>query len=424
MADAAKHRPWTVMVYMAGDNGKIFNTSKYGQIQLMASMTEQGYSDLLKMGSVGTTDNVAVVCLFDTTTGSYLVEVRKGQGFADSTVTPIPEVNTGDPNTLAHFITQTVQTYPADHYLLVLWNHGSGWLDVDAYSVVRALDGVRRYPPIFRSTPRKLAGPEGTRPIAYDDSSMDFLDTADLREAFTDAATVTGVRLDVIGMDACLMAMIEGDRELAPFFDYCVASQEVEPMNGWPYAQILTALDAKPGTAPADVARLIVEEYAKAYGGRTRADETATQAAVVLNRTAKTETLCKALVDAVLANQYPTLRKLVQTAVGKALSFEDPGYRDLGDFAAQLAKVAAPSDYQDVATAAQALADHLQARGTEAPVMEVGLVESYARATGMSVYLPDTLPASGREQALNIYRQLGFPQRTGWDKLVEWQLGD
>jgi len=423
MADAPKHRPWTIMVYMAGDNGKIF-ASKYGQIQLMATMTDQGYSDLLKMGSVGTTDNAAVVCLFDTTTDSYLVEVRKGRGFADSQVTKIHEVNTGDPNTLAHFITQSVQNYPADHYLLVIWNHGSGWLDVDAYSVVRSVEDGKRYGPIFRTTPRKLAGPEGTRPIAYDDSSMDFLDTSDLREAFTDAATVTGVRLDVIGMDACLMAMIEGDRELTPFFDYFVASQEVEPMNGWPYAQILTALNAQPQTEPAGLARLIVEEYATSYGGHTRTDETATQAAVVLARTAQTEALCKTLVDCVLANQYPTLRMLVQTAVGKALRFEDPGYRDLGDFAAQLAKASASSDYQDVSTAAQALADHLQARGPDSPVMDVGFVDSYVRATGMSVYLPGSLPATGRDQTLSIYRQLSFPQRTGWDKLIEWVLGD
>ena len=33
-------------------------------------------------------------------------------------------------------------------------------------------------------------------------------------------------------MDACLMAMIEGARELTPFADYFIGSQEVEPMDG------------------------------------------------------------------------------------------------------------------------------------------------------------------------------------------------
>ena len=423
MVDAPKHRPWTIMVYMAGDNGKLF-ASKYGQLQLMASMTDQGYSDLLKMGAVGTTDNAAVVCLFDTTSASYLVEVRRGQGFADSLVTPIPEVNTGDPNALAHFITQSVQDYPADHYLLVLWNHGSGWLDVDAYSVVRSVEDARRYPPLFRTTPRKLAGPEGTRPIAYDDSSMDFLDTADLREAFTDAAAVSGVNLDVIGMDACLMAMIEGDRELAPYFDYCVASQEVEPMSGWPYAQILTALNATPDLPPEGLARLIVKEYARSYGGLTRTDETVTQAAVDLARTARTEALCQALVERILASPYPSLRGHVQSAVAKSLSFEDPGYRDLGDFADRLAQATAATDYQDVAAAAGALAEHLAARSPDAPVLSVGYVEAYVRGSGMSVYLPAALPAAGRKQTLALYRQLAFPQRTRWADLVEWQLGE
>ena len=56
-------RPWTLMVYMAGDNGKIFDT-KTGRIKLMASMEEAGYRDLFEMGTVGTTDQCAVTCLF------------------------------------------------------------------------------------------------------------------------------------------------------------------------------------------------------------------------------------------------------------------------------------------------------------------------------------------------------------------------
>ncbi len=74
------HRPWTLMVYMAGDNGKIFDTQA-GRIKLMAPMEEAGYQDLFEMGTVGTTDQCAVTCLFDTLDASYLVEVRKGTAF-------------------------------------------------------------------------------------------------------------------------------------------------------------------------------------------------------------------------------------------------------------------------------------------------------------------------------------------------------
>ena len=137
------HRPWTLMIYMAGDNGKIFDT-KTGRIKLMASMEEAGYQDLFEMGMVGTTDQCAVTCLFDTLDASYLVEVRKGKRFSDSLVQPLREVNMGDPNTLKEFIVRSVQNYPADRYALVIWNHGTGWLDVDHYATVRALEDENR----------------------------------------------------------------------------------------------------------------------------------------------------------------------------------------------------------------------------------------------------------------------------------------
>jgi hypothetical protein len=422
-SDAPVKRPWTVMIYMAGDNGKIFDSAQ-GKVQLMASMTEPGYTDLLEMGAVGTTANAAVTCLFDTTDGTYRIEVRRGRGFADSVVMPVPSVNTGDPNTLCQFIAESVRDYPAEHYALIIWNHGAGWLDVDAYATVRALPGSRSYQPIFRTTPQKLTGGVKTRPIAFDDSSKDFLDTADLRQAFTDAEKETGVRLDLIGMDACLMAMIEGGRELAPYADYFVASQEVEPMAGWPYADILTALNANPGMAPADLADMVVQKYAASYGGKTRAEQTVTQSAVALAHTQETEALCKAVADSILAARSATMLRIVREAVDKTLVFEDPNYRDLGDFANQIAsKTEWERSAGSINKAAKALRDHLAARGAGAVVLRVGYLPSYQRACGVSIYLPKQIMATQRQQTLDIYRGLKFTQATGWDQVIDWLLG-
>ncbi len=418
-----KQRPWTVMVYMAGDNGKIFDT-QHGKLRLMAEMTSAGYRDLAEMGSVGTTENLALVCLFDTQEKTYLIEVRRGQGFDDSLVRPVREVNTGAPDTLREFIVRSITAYPADHYALVVWNHGTGWLDVDAYAVVRAFDEGVSHRPIFRTTPRKLAAGETTRPIAYDDSSKDFLDTQDLRQALSEAQTVTGARLDVIGMDACLMAMVEGARELAPFTDYFVASQEVEPMAGWPYQPITAALDGQPPLPPAALADTIVTEFAKSFGGATRAEQTVTQSAVALANTAETEALCKRLVDAILASPTATLLRLARCARDKTLVFQDRNYRDLGDFAAKLADETEWDNFPEVTAAAAVLRDHLRARGDTAPVRVVGFLPTYERATGMSVYLPASLPATQRAETLGIYRRLKFAQATGWDRLVAWLMGE
>lgn len=418
-SDAPLRRPWTLMVYMAGDNGKVFST-QYGKLKLMAEMTSAGYNDLAEMGTIGTTDNVAVTCLFDTNQDvSYLVEVRRdGRGLAGSRCRRMQGVNMGAPNTLSEFIVESIRLYPAEHYALVIWNHGTGWLDVDAYASVRALGAGQ---PLFRR--ERLPDSDGaTRPIAFDDSSKDFLDTADLRKAFAEAQAATGVRLDLIGMDACLMAMVEGACELADFADFFVGSQEIEPMDGWPYAPILAALNGEPGMAPGKVAELVVREFARAYRATTRLEETITQSAIDLRRAAQTVALCKALVDAISVQADAALRGMVKgllTGYDSVLVFQDRNYRDLGDFALKLARKTEFSDYTAVSAAAKALHDHLQARGPEAAVLQVAFRPKYRGANGLSVFLPPKL-----RDVLPIYQGLKFPQATGWDKLLAWLFDD
>ena len=57
------NRRWTLMVYMAGDNGKIFEQLDR---PLMYGMESQGWADIQKMARVGSTKDVAVVVQFDT----------------------------------------------------------------------------------------------------------------------------------------------------------------------------------------------------------------------------------------------------------------------------------------------------------------------------------------------------------------------
>ncbi len=415
-------RPWTLLVYMAGDNGKVFYTAA-GPKKLMAQMTDAGYQDIWEMAKIGTTDACAVVCLFDTLEGSYLVEVRQGVGMASSRVDTLREVNMGHPSTLRDFLLHGMTHYPADHYALVIWNHGTGWLDVDHYAVVRGLgDEGQSHQPIFRTTPRKMTAGDPSRPIAYDDSSKDFLDTQDLRQALNEVQAATGRRLDLIGMDACLMAMNEGAHELAPYADYFVASQEVEPLDGWPYALILQGLNDEPQMSPETLAVRIVKEYAKAYNAATRQEERITQSAVATQAVADTEKLVKRLVDAVLAYAGDEmLRSAVRRAREAAQRFQDRNYRDLGDFARRLAEYFDLQFYDGLQDAAAALYRHLEARAPGTPILQVAYRPQYEAATGLSVYLPDTgRPAPERKKALSIYRNLFFPQVTGWDGLLAW----
>jgi hypothetical protein len=419
-----KRRPWTFMVYMAGDNGRVFDT-QVGRIKLMAEMTTAGYRDLEEMAAVGTTENVAVVCLFDTLDGAYLIEVRPGRGFLDSKVERLAEINTGDPAVLRDFIVKMHQDYPAERTALTIWNHGTGWLEVDHYAVVRSpSDPGRSYAPIFRTTPRRIVGGETSRPIAYDDSSMDFLDTRDLHAALSEAQAKTGRRLDIIGMDACLMAMIEGARELAPYADYFVASQEVEPMAGWPYDSILRAIDDDPELRPADLSEIIVQRFAESYGGVSRSEQTVTQSAISLARSSTTAALSRLLVEQVLEAGNPTLKAAIRKAAANTLVFQDRNYRDLGDFARNIVSEVESLSYDRVRQAASRLAQHLQERGDEAVVRQTGFAARYQRACGLSVYLPDRLELNPPERTYLGYQKMVFPQTTGWDELLRWLYGD
>ena len=159
------------------------------------------------------------------------------------------------------------------------------------------------------------------------------------------------------------MAMIEGARELAPYADYFVGSQEVEPMAGWPYDAILGAIEAEPELSPPDVAEVIVQQFATSYGGVTRAEQTVTQSAINLARTATTAALVKQLVDAILAADDPELKRIIQSAVSDTLVFQDRNYRDLGDFARLIAEKSEFTSFDTVRAAALKLYRHLQDRG-------------------------------------------------------------
>jgi hypothetical protein len=418
---APQRRPWTFLVYMAGDNGRLFDT-ELGKVKLMVEMTTAGFRDLAEMSQVGTTPNVAVVCLFDTTTASYLVEVRSGRGFDDCRVQRIAEVNTGSAESLSRFVLESARRYPSDRIALVLWNHGTGWVDRDPYESVR--DGSRATQ-LFRHEGNQPPR-HGTRPIGFDDTARDALDALDLRLALDAIMRGLGRPLDLIGMDACLMAAVEGAREVAPYAEFFVASQEVEPMDGWPYDRILAALDGRPEMPAADLAQAVIREYASAYSGRTRQEETVTQSGIRLARTTETEYLCRALVDAIMENrQDQRLRALVAQARNATLAFSDRTYRDLGDFAVKLADATEHTPYRAVQATAKVLHGHLTSRREDAPILRVAYRPGYQRATGLSVYLPGLqTPIEGIRSDLAAYATLQFARYTGWDRLIGWLAGE
>jgi len=87
------------------------------------------------MAKVGSTNDINVVVQFDRagTVGTQRFYITKGGGYDKDSIANLGETNTGDPKVLIDFLKWGITTYPAERYMAVLWNHGSGWNEDEIY---------------------------------------------------------------------------------------------------------------------------------------------------------------------------------------------------------------------------------------------------------------------------------------------------
>jgi len=181
---------WTIMVYLAGDN----------------DLEYYAINDFLEMASVGSTNDVKIVVQFDripgydsrygdwTTTKRYLVTQGMIPDYSNALM-DIGEANMADPQTLVDFVTWGKNSYPANNYCVILWDHGSGWKFPDT--------GVTKW-------------------ICGDYSNGDVMEIYELRNALNTITNNGNYPLDLIGFDACLMQMIEIGYEIADYAGYMI----------------------------------------------------------------------------------------------------------------------------------------------------------------------------------------------------------
>ena len=241
------------------------------------------------------------------------------------------------------FVKWAADNYPADRYALILWNHGSGWWeDAKSRAAGPAAKKPRRH--LFRQpsairpagTPQHSA-PQAHRSICYDDTSGgDALDNRELKVVLTGICALLGKKIDLLGMDACLMNMVEVAYQLRDSVNVIVGSEIEEPFDGWPYTEILTYLTARPRQDTATLARWIVKRYLLSYKGK---GETVTQSALDVSRiadmTAKVDALSETLLASLEADS-----KLIEAAWRRSPRFYDDNYIDLACFAKNLRKKA------------------------------------------------------------------------------------
>jgi len=371
----------TIMLYMAADNN----------LDLFASQ------DLNEVMNIGSSETLNVVAEVDRRR-AFLAEGNASQFHTKryyitkgnlTEVDDLGETNTGDYKTLKNFIEWGMAEYPAESYFLIIWNHGGGVKDEEIYA---------RF---GRSMKRPLFGTDEqdnqVRWVASDDTSRDFLDMNELANALD-----IGERFSYVGFDACLMSGFEILYQIKDFTRCMVASQEIEPLDGWDYGIALNNIDCISHSSSL-LGKHLVDAYIESYSGT---NNNVTLSALDAQRAIDIGEKVAHLAEIIL-NNYSDYELGLFKASRFTLRFRDKDYADLADFASQCKKYIGT---EVIIGAADALIDSIKATVISSKTKGID------GATGLSILLPTQ---SLSEKAMEEYSRLTYSiEHSKWLEMI------
>ncbi len=373
-ADSKGVKEWTIMVFLNSKN----NLERFG------------LKDMNEMEMVGSSDKVNIVVEmgrmagFDSSDGDwkgtrrYLVQKDNDTSRVTSPVVQeLGKTDMGDWKTLAAFGKWTKENYPAKRYILIVWNHGAGWIKGRAF---------------------------GEKGLSYDDETGSHMTTPEVGWALREMGGVT-----VYGSDACLMQMAEFVYEIKDYTEYIVGSEETEPGDGYTYDTFLGPIVAKPYMDAFEAGKVTVDAYSDHY---QQLGQGSTQSLI---KSSAIDGFLKVSNDFAAAVMASGEKALAQKAMGAAQSFAYPENKDLYHFA-QL--ILAETQDQNVKAKGQALMSYIKSplvvhnRTNNSPGGWWG-PELYDDAHGIAVYLPGgAAPAH--------YADLQWAAASNWDDFITW----
>lgn len=355
---------WTFLVFMNDVN----NLYPYGPLTIK------------QLKKVGTTDDVNFVILrgfFSKNRPSQKLLVKKGE--VEVIETP-GKVDMGDYKEMVKFVKWAHENFPADHYLLDIWNHGAGW---------------------------KKKG-EHTKGISYDDNTGNHITTAQLGESMRMIRSIIGHELDILAMDACLMQMAEVHHELGGSVKYVLAAEEIEPGTGWPYDMVAESLTSRPDMSPADFAKAAVDSHLKYY--LKMKDSETTLSAVDNMRYhlvhAKIEALASALLEKI--SDTKVIEALKKVATGVQI-FDDGDNCDLAHFCKLLNENITD---EKINNAAREVIETLVSSPAKIVIANANTGKVEENAAGMAIYFP-------RNPMDPEYKTIIAFGKTAWANFVE-----
>ena len=217
---------WTMMVFMNAKNN-LDDSLLYGLSGKWAQ------KDIKEMQKVGTTGKVNVLLEYGLSgQGSRRVIVNKD---GETLVSADPAGDMGDYKRVIDFVKWAKANHPAKRYMLVLWNHGLGWIDPVMHS------------PMDGSVPTQKG-------ILFDDETKNYVRTKQLGEILRQAGYV-----DVVVQNACLQQMAEVLYEMKDNAGLFIGSEEVMLAYGFEYTKLLKFMNAEPAAPLTRVGEFFIE---------------------------------------------------------------------------------------------------------------------------------------------------------------------
>ena len=355
-------KEWTIMVYFNGKN----------------NLEGNALTDMNEMEMIGSSDRVNVVVElgrmdgYDQSDGDwktarrYLVK-RDNDIYrvTSPVVKDLGKVDMGDYKHLADFGKWAKTNYPAKKYMLIVWNHGSGWVK----SIGRADKG-----------------------ISYDYETGNHISTPQLGMALKAIGKV-----DIYASDACLMQMAEVGYEIKDYADYIVGSEETESSDGYTYNTLLGPLVAKPGMGAEELGKLAVDSYSDHYQSQ---GVDSTHSLVKASALDGLIPLVNDFVATVMAS-----KDSVKTAINQAQSYI---YHDNKDMSHFLTLYMAFTKNAAIKAKAQSLQNYLLNK----LVIHNRVTGSYGASKGLAIYMPGSPNLD--------YRDLAWAKASQWDEFINW----
>lgn len=346
------------------------------------------------------------------------------------------KVDMGRGQALVDFVKWGREKYPAKRYALVIWDHGQGWRFNTAVTVPERLK-----PTIVNLKKRMRAKEKAAfdhrwdlpqldevvhgvvRYVSQDEDTGNHLFNRDIQDSLR--SLLGKDKLDLIGYDACLMSMIETAYAMRDVARYMVASQELDPGDGWDYARWLAPLVKNPQMDARELSKLIVKSYEDHYQGGQDTTMAAVDLSQVERLAGSVSSLAGLLDKGVAAGQELKAVQAARQACSTYAPYYGFPYIDLGLLLEKLSTGPSAAPVKEQAQAARQALQGLVLASYAAPSRKTKDYES----NGLSIYFPESQaafladPDHGGYLQSNTYYPVEFVSRLNWARFLQSYLG-